>query len=240
MTLIKIIFYKIILNYYSALFYFSRANFDASIIGRISDLKFKIKLLLKISWFLKLPVDYRAQVENIMRRGYLPKMGVNASGNYFYDPKRRDNDKDNKLKQPTTSIQRSVNSITNDNKKITPVISSFSLTDCAKIENNGETLYYNKESGKVYSSEYVSHISFPNIIRRFKRISSVVLSEKRITITTAPMNNNGEISEKAQNNADNKDVINSSLIMLNDEIDALTVLVDNIVEISKRNVIRID
>lgn len=53
------------------------------------------------------------------------------------------------------------------------------------------------------------------------------------------MNNNGEISEKAQNNADNKDVINSSLIMLNDEIDALTVLVNNLVEISKRNVIRI-
>lgn len=225
MTLIKIIFYKIILNYYSALFYFSRANFDASIIGRISDLKFKIKLLLKISWFLKLPVDYRAQVENIMRRGYLPKMNANVSGNYFYDPKRNINGKLNQSKASSTKA---------------PVISSFSLTDCAKIENNGETLYYNKESGKVYSSEYVSHISFPNIIRRFKRISSVVLSEKRITITTAPMNNNGEISKKAQNNADNKDVINSSLIMLNDEIDAFTVLVDNIVEISKRNVIRID
>lgn len=227
MTLVKIIFYKIILNYYSALFYFSRANYDASIIGRVSDLKFKIKLLLKISWFLKLPVDYRAQVENIMRRGYLPKMNVSVSGNYSYNPKRNIN---GKLNQSKTSSTRTTT---------TPVISSFPLTDCAKIENNGETFYYNKDNGKVYNAEYVSHISFPNIIRRFKRISSVVLSEKRITITTAPMNNNGEISEKAQNNADNKDVINSSLIMLNDEIDVLTVLVNNLVEISKRNVIRI-
>lgn len=226
MTLIKIIFYKIILNYYSMLFYFSRANYDASIIGRISDLKFKIKLLLKISWFLKLPVDYRAQVENIMRRGYLPKMNVNASENYFYNPKRNMNGKLNQSKASSTKVT-------------VPVVSSFPLVDCAKIENSSETLYYNKESGKVYSVEYVSHISFPNIIRRFKRISSVVLSEKRITITAAPMNNNGEIPEKTQNNADNKDVINSSLIMLNDEIDALTVLVDNLVEIFKRNVIRI-
>lgn len=227
MILVKIIFYKIILNYYSALFYFSRANFDASIIGRISDLKFKIKLLLKISWFLNLPVDYRAQVENIMRRGYLPKMNGNVSGNYVYNSKRNINEKLNQSK--TSSI-----------KVDTPVISSFPLMGCTKIEDNGETFYYDNNNRKIYSSEYVSHISFPNIIRRFKRVSSVVLSEKRITITTAPMNNNGEISEKAQNNADNKDVINSSLIMLNDEIDALMVLVNNLVEISKRNVIRID
>lgn len=127
MTLVKIIFYKIILNYYSMLFYFSRANFDASIIGRVSDLKFKIKILLKISWFLKLPVDYRAQVENIMRRGYLPKMNANVSGNYFYDSERNINEKLNQSKTSSTKA---------------PVISSFSLTDCAKIENNSRRKPY--------------------------------------------------------------------------------------------------